>query len=222
MDNTGGLNGIAYHILNWYLSIVGSAISSGTNISTLPHEMGHDFGLYHTFETFNGARIENVARTGLCTNCTYSGDQLCDTEADPENTPVDNNCIYTGTALDGCNMPYTPNTHNIMTYGNRSCRDFFTLGQGSRARFYLESLSYMADLIAPDDVYIGIFESANMTTGKTFVLARNTVVINSPSYLASGSAQLNVSAHRIQLEPGVRFSPETGGYTKIRSNTLCQ
>jgi Metallo-peptidase family M12B Reprolysin-like len=48
-DDEGTLNGNAYGIPNYYLSIVGSAVADTDNISTLAHEMGHCFGLYHTF-----------------------------------------------------------------------------------------------------------------------------------------------------------------------------
>lgn len=86
-SNAGSLNGNAYIIPSYVLSIAGSAINATDNISTMAHEMGHDFGLYHTFETWddnmgNATRAENVARNGTCKNCGLNGDMLCDTEAD--------------------------------------------------------------------------------------------------------------------------------------------
>jgi len=53
----------------------------------LMHELGHTFGLLHTFETKYGT--EKVDGT----NCDTSGDLICDTPADP-GIPVDNNCVF--------------------------------------------------------------------------------------------------------------------------------
>lgn len=117
----GGLNGNAYGIPNNYLSIAGSAISSTDNISTLAHEMGHCFGLYHTFEDANG--VENVARSGGCRNCEDNGDYLCDTQADRDTDPDfinANNCTYTGLRRDDCGSHLLMEPENIMTYGRRA------------------------------------------------------------------------------------------------------
>lgn len=43
----------------------------------LNHEMGHFFGLFHTFETDFGTSLVNGS------NCATTGDLICDTEADP-------------------------------------------------------------------------------------------------------------------------------------------
>ena len=118
VDASGDLNGIAYAIPNTYLSVVDDAILSTTNTSTLAHEMGHCFGLYHTFEGQFGA--ENPARTGSCANCDTKGDYLCDTEADrnTSETSISTSCLYTGTLKSSCDqMPFVMEPRNIMTYG---------------------------------------------------------------------------------------------------------
>jgi Pregnancy-associated plasma protein-A len=43
----------------------------------IEHELGHLFGLYHTFETKFGVELVNGS------NCSTAGDRICDTPADP-------------------------------------------------------------------------------------------------------------------------------------------
>jgi hypothetical protein len=69
--------------------------------TTLPHEMGHYFDLFHTYqlwEEYPGGPLifENIDRTGGCANCSDAGDLLCDTPADPSGrvkfSTIDDNC----------------------------------------------------------------------------------------------------------------------------------
>lgn len=224
LSNTAGnLNGTSYAIPNWYMSMVGTAVSSTTNLTTMAHEMGHDLGLYHTFEQFwdnmgNPTLPENVPRTGNCSNCTDNGDLLCDTEAD-RNEGVDASCNYTGTMRDACNNLFAPNTRNIMGYGNRACRNFFTAGQGGKARDAIAGTSTLTNAIAPDNVTVS---SATYSSGRQFLLARNAITINVSSYIVQATTRMNMSAPSVRLLPGVRLSPSGDGYTKIRANTFCQ
>lgn len=87
----------------------------------LPHELGHNFGLFHTFSnTGNGTR-ELVTR-GAGANCLLTGDELCDTPADPLDLPGAtitrvNGCqAYTGTARDAQGTLFAPSITNIMSY----------------------------------------------------------------------------------------------------------
>lgn len=96
--------------------------------STTPiHEMGHLFGLPHTFEPVG----EMVRRT----NCYASGDGFCDTEADPY--PIGKvpgaHCDFKPGPKDGNNDYYTPPLDNYMTYF-KPCR----------CRFTQEQYNYMA------------------------------------------------------------------------------
>lgn len=87
---------------------------------TLPHEVGHAFSLYHTFEgDINGTTCP------VNNNCNTDGDKVCDT--DPHKRSQFN--CPTGT------NPCTGNAfgtvvHNFMDYSN--CQDRFTAGQRTR------------------------------------------------------------------------------------------
>jgi hypothetical protein len=125
------------------------------NGSTLAHEMGHFFGLFHTHGNSNtpGATTELVNGS----NCDSSGDFICDTPADPvlSTGNVTFNCLYTGNLRDANNDLYEPDPHNIMSYSRKECRDLFTEEQYARinatyqtSRSYLECPSFNADFSA--------------------------------------------------------------------------
>jgi len=223
ISDAGALNGTAYGIPSYLLSIAGSAINSASNRSTLAHEMGHCFGLYHTFETWPNAsgmptRAENVPRMVLCANCNLNGDLLCDTEADRDEG-VDGNCNYTGSMVDSCGAEFTPNTHNIMTYGNRACRDFFTGGQGARVRTFIETTPELSNAIAPDNVTISGATLYN--SGRHFILSRNQIIVQVSSFVISNTAIVNINAQSVRLSPNIRLVPSVGGAVYIRANTVC-
>lgn len=84
--------------------------------TTLPHELGHAFSLYHTFQ-------------GGCqpaSNCTTTGDFVCDTDPHDQvsGCPAGSNPC-TGTS-------WTPVVNNIMNYTD--CTDRFSAGQNERVK----------------------------------------------------------------------------------------
>lgn len=90
---------------------------------TLPHEIGHAFNLYHTF---NGSVGTTCATNN---NCNFNGDFVCDTDPVLQTNfncplPTDIN-VCTGT-------PYGFLARNFMDYSN--CQDRFTPGQRARMR----------------------------------------------------------------------------------------
>lgn len=87
---------------------------------TLTHEMGHHFNLLHTFW--------NTDSCGAESNCSQSGDLVCDTPPTTENS--------------GCHSPVCADaqTENYMDYTPTSCRNAFTAGQRTRMRACLETV----------------------------------------------------------------------------------
>jgi hypothetical protein len=93
------------------------------NHSTFSHEIGHYFDLFHTHETaFGGELVDG-------TNCTWAGDLVCDTPADPvltSSTVDSGTCLYTGSATDSNGDPYAPDCTQLMSYSLKHCRDNFS------------------------------------------------------------------------------------------------
>jgi hypothetical protein len=115
------------------------ANNCSTNGSTLTHELGHTFSLPHTHATIGGRELVNGS------NCSFTGDRLCDTPADPRlsNSIVTNACQYTGTDTDSNGDVYTPDVNNIMSYSRKRCRTSFSPQQlGVMSAFYNE-ISYI-------------------------------------------------------------------------------
>lgn len=108
----------------------------------LIHELGHTFGLYHTFETQLFGK-ETVNRK----NCETTGDKLCDTPADPFNvlqkTPpfLGPNCYFTYPFADVNGDYYVTEIGNYMThYFCAHC--FFT-----KSQFELMAANYISSPI---------------------------------------------------------------------------
>lgn len=111
--------------------------------TVLIHEMGHFFGLLHTFETKSGAEL--VTRKVGSSNCAITGDFLCDTEADPYPNagPADDSCEVITTLKDGNGDFYLPPTDNIMSYYG-SCVHLFSKQQYQRMTdMYLNIRKYL-------------------------------------------------------------------------------
>ena len=109
------------------------------NGSTLSHELGHYFGLFHTHEKFQGAELVDGS------NCEIAGDFICDTPADPNiSGKVSSNCTYTGSDKDSKGATYKPDPSNLMSYSVKSCRKKFSSLQISKIySTYKVSRSYL-------------------------------------------------------------------------------
>jgi hypothetical protein len=100
------------------------------------HEMGHYFGLSHTFL---GGQINqfvippNTTNTDLIGICSVTGDFLCDTPADLSDTEISfaSDCVtFTcgSNCLDPLGVPYAPDPTLLMSY-HGDCRNRFSNGQ---------------------------------------------------------------------------------------------
>jgi hypothetical protein len=112
---------------------------AGVNSTTLTHELGHYFGLPHTFFGWEDGQTplnpEKVTR-GNGRNCETAGDGFCDTDAD---YLADRwNCPYTGTKLDVNGERYRPDPTLYMSYAADACMKRFSPQQISWMRGTLE------------------------------------------------------------------------------------
>lgn len=118
--------------------------------TTLPHEFGHLFALYHTHGKTNLGTTDELVNGS---NCETAGDDLCDTPADPNlSGQVNDNCIYLGSATDANGSRYDPYIKNIMSYSSDICTFQFTEGQYDRMVSAFNSFkSHLeVDLLSPD------------------------------------------------------------------------
>jgi len=101
----------------------------GRNERTLSHEVGHCFGLYHTFQS------------GCGSNCSNSGDLCCDTppvSASTQGCDVNQNtCSNDANGPDPYNANVVDQIENYMSYD--ACQNMFSEDQKIRMYAYLNS-----------------------------------------------------------------------------------
>jgi hypothetical protein len=120
-----------------YYSPAADAIAIGKscsmpNSTTVTHELGHFFGLPHTFYGWEGgppANPEKVTRTAGA-NCSSTGDLFCDTDADY--LAARWNCPYTGVKTDVNGDYYHPDSSLYMGYATDACMSRFSNQQIGR------------------------------------------------------------------------------------------
>lgn len=203
-----GLTAYAYRPNNHGNGVDGIVIearwldSDPAYISILAHEIGHYFGLYHTFE-------------GGCGNadCLSDGDRVCDTP--PEQSSVAIPCGQTVNTcstdvLSGFSSDQPDPTQNFMDYGDYQCIHDFTAGQAARMRFFLEgarsSLLDSRGCQAPCPAPV----VAAFSPGDTTVVAGTTLVFANQSQNSAGISWLLNGAPL--AGPSYTFS-EQGLYT---------
>lgn len=150
---------------------------------TLPHEVGHCLGLYHTHQgTKDGKNPELVNGS----NSSIAGDYIVDTPADPCIWDTWN-CRYVGTSVDANGDSYHPDPLNIMSYSG-SCREKITQKQIERIHETIKNSSLLKS---------ACISSSKAISGSLYINDKATYSINIPNdYIASWNVTCNTYTNR--------------------------
>lgn len=101
------------------------------------HEMGHFFGLLHTFEKQITQQSDVSDQS-----CDRQGDKICDTPPDPFGASfIEKDCSLFGEYRDKSGLDYHPNLNNFMSYYG-SCRTQFSPQQQDLMYFIAKIIKY--------------------------------------------------------------------------------
>ncbi len=123
----------------------GIVLQKTASTLTLQHEMGHYFGLNHTWhnKTDIFKKSEELVNG---TNCLTESDDICDTPADPfikgtdPESYVNQDCRFINSSLDANGQYYDPIVGNTMSYYPERCNCGFTHEQYMKmAKTYLSN-----------------------------------------------------------------------------------
>ncbi|MGO4708004.1 zinc-dependent metalloprotease [Chryseobacterium sp. 2TAF14] len=121
-----------------YESFMKVATIKNQNDTTLTHELGHAFGLYHTFQ---GISANSQTTCPVNNNCATDGDRVCDTSPSRSMYGV---AVPNNNSTDPCTgQNYDGTQYNIMNYTNSNRK--FTAGQRDRA--ILMMMEYRKNLL---------------------------------------------------------------------------
>lgn len=188
---------------------------------SLMHELGHTFGLLHTFQ---GNEAVTRDPNDSCYNCETKGDSLCDTPAVPNFDFGGYQGIYStgedeceNAAMfyndnsgneDDCGVPYIMTAtayENIMNYGHRHCSNSKDFTDGQVARMW----SYMPLKVSQLDMtLVGHCNFVNINLGNETVLNGQYIEtpreITSSQIITSWDNQLNFygAEEGVTLVPG--------------------
>ena len=114
------------------------AASCFNNGSTLPHEMGHFFGLIHTHGPSNSFNSTEERADG--SNGETTGDLILDTPSDPNlSGQVNSSCEYIGDYTDSVGVSHNPDPTNTMSYSLKQCRTYLSPGQLAKINYVLQT-----------------------------------------------------------------------------------
>lgn len=165
IGTSNGNRGFAHY--GGSVAVVGAYVEKDVPI----HEIGHAFGLFHTFEYQFPVFFAPMAETINGSNCSFAGDLVCDTPSD-QNSGISNG--------------FKPDLTNFMSYYINT--DHFTAGQGSRMRNFIDCYSPASIqsykclvIIGSDNICV------NSSTNYSF-----STIVGSPNIIWTVSPNLNL------------------------------
>ncbi len=195
----------AYTYQNGSTNFIGVRNELAPNGSTVTHEMGHFFGLLHTFEGYSSPptlSMELVTR-GTGKNCDIAGDCLCDTPADPYigTNEVNTSCVYIGTARDANYELYIPDVSNFMAYSRHVCRNNFSDGQIAIISSMASSTGKQAFIHKST---IANNSNLNGNTTNDFIVVNNSTVNSGSNVILYACQEIEVSSN-FEVKIGAAF-----------------
>lgn len=201
-----------------YFSWGGDALAvaklcSGNNSTTLTHELGHYFGLPHTFSGWEGA-FENSILTNPIpnneqervdgSNCANTADTFCDTPADYLSYRW--LCPYNGDLTDPTGTPIEPDQTLYMSYSSDDCQGRFSNEQIGAMHAMLND--YRSELINPAP-------SHTDTPYSTYIYypPGGSLVIDPDHILCSWRPIVNADRYLLTLTPSGNLGDKVQIYT---------
>ena len=195
---------------------------------TFIHEMGHAFGLEHTFKgTAHDSGNPGCDELVNGTNGTTCGDFVKDTPADPYTrcgTSLLTGCTYPYAApgcADANGSSYAPQMNNMMSYWpNYECdRAVFTNGQYERMRSFIDNTASLTNMLATGGL---IFTNATISSGFQRRGAKDSIIAGNNgngNYIVNGTAQATYSAESVKVIPGFTAAPSATGVVRLLANS---
>ncbi|MBK7888996.1 MAG: T9SS type A sorting domain-containing protein [Bacteroidetes bacterium] len=210
--NIPGFGGYAWSIPNTFCSIAKSNLAAA---HTTSHEVGHCFGLLHTFEPGNGNEMINGS------NSSTSADLITDTPADPwaykgQACYSTSGCLYTGNCTDPNGASnFTPPYTNTMSYwrGAPCYPNFiFTSGQYSRVNSFLFTNGPLINCQSLSNYSQG---AVTWSSGNYWRTAINTVTV-SGNVNITGAAVATFGGNLVVVQNNFVATPTGNGLVLIR------
>ena len=177
---------------------VGTSVSDGR---TLTHEVGHCLNLLHTFQS------------GCGSNCSSSGDRVCDTPPSDFATygcsQGQNTCSNDDS---GSGSPFSTDVvdqiENYMSYDD--CQNMFSAGQRDRMHAVLTGISQLVNLVSESNLQAtGVLDTTERICKADFEISSQLVCMGQPVQFTDRS-YFNPQGHSWNFP---------GGYPEVSSDT---
>ena len=202
VNNGSSVCGYAYYPGG--LEVVFLSTYCFNNGSTLPHEMGHFFGLLHTHGSNTPNSTQELADGS---NGDSTGDMIQDTPSDPKLSGyVDYYCNYTGDFLDNNGQPHNPDPNNIMSYSRKECRNFFSAGQLELINYTLVTYrsNLVCDYVEPDGSEDNPFIIDDLDRNRVY--KNGDEFTNNPTVYYRKNGDLNLNSFKLRIRGQVQLT----------------